>query len=99
MIKLEKLEKDKTFVMKGNWGSREEVIMDMKRMGIKLKCFPVSSRLKKGGEVGPALEISFKRAKGGKDSAFKGETKKKAIEWLGLRTEEDCERVNRELEN
>lgn len=99
MIKLEKLEKYKIFVINGNWGSREELIMDMKEMGIKLKCFPVSLRSKKGGEVGPALEISFKRAKGGKASAFKGKTKEKAIEWLGLRTEEDCERVNRELEN
>ena len=99
MIKLEKLEKDRIFEIRGNWGSREELIRDMKEMGIKLKCFPVSLRPKKGGEVRPALEISFKRVKGGKDSAFKGETKKKAIEWLGLRTEEDCERVNRELEN
>jgi hypothetical protein len=99
VIKLEKLEKDKIFVIRGNWGSREELIMDMKEKGIKLKCFPVSLRPKKGGEVGPALEISFTRVKGEKDSAFKGETKKKAIEWLGLRTEEDCERVNRELEN
>lgn len=99
MIKLEKLEKDRIFVIRGNWESREEVIRDMKKLGITLKCFPVSRRPKKGGEVGPGLEISFKPAEGEKASAFRAETKKKAIEWLGLRTEEDCERVNRELEN
>ena len=98
MIKLEKLEKDRIFVIRGNWESREEVIRDMKKLGITLKCFPVSRRLKKGEGAGPALDIKFIPA-GSTASIFKAKTKERAIELLGLRIKEDCERVNRELES
>lgn len=91
-----KLEEDKIIV--GNWGSREEFIMYMKEKGIKVKCIPKSLMLKKGGKVEPGLEIRFLIA-GGRASVFKAKTKERAIELLGLRTKEDCERVNRELEN
>ena len=91
-----KLEEDKIIV--GNWGSREEIVRDMKERGIKVKCISVSRRLKKGGVVGPALDIRFVTA-GSTASIFRGKTKKRAIEILGLRTEEDCEKVNRELES
>ena len=91
-----KLEGDKIIV--GNWRSREELIRDMKKYGITVKCFPVSKRLKRGGVVGPTLDIRFVTA-GSTASIFRGKTKELAIELLGLRTKEDCERVNRELES
>jgi len=91
-----KLEGDKIIV--GDWGSREELIRDMNERGIKVKCSPVSRRLKKGGGVGPALDIRFVPA-GSMASIFKAKTKERAIELLGLRTKEDCEKVNRELES
>ena len=92
-----KLEEDKIIV--GNWESREELVRDMKERGIKVKCSPVSRRLKKGGGVGPALDIRFVTTESGTASVFKRKTKERAIELLGLRTKEDCERVNRELES
>jgi hypothetical protein len=93
-----KLEEDKIIV--GNWRSREELIRDMKKYGITVKCFPVSRRLKKGGGVGPALDIRFVTAESGRASFIHGaKSKELAIELLGLRTKEDCERVNRELES
>jgi len=91
------LEKDKIIV--GNWRSREELIRDMREEEIKVKCSLVSRRLKKGGGVGPALDIRFLTAESGRASVFKGKNKEKAIELLRLRTKEDCERVNRELES
>ena len=94
-----KLEKDRIIVRRGNWGSREELVREMKEEGIKVKCFSVSRRLKKGGEVGPALDIRFVTGESGRASVFGGKTKEKAVELLGLRTKEDCERVNRELGN
>ena len=93
-----KLEEDKIIV--GNWRSREELIRDMKKYGITVKCFPVSRRLKKGGVVGPTLDIRFVTAESGRASFIHGaKSKELAIELLGLRTKEDCERVNRELES
>jgi len=92
-----KLEKGKIIV--GNWRSREELIRDMREEGIKVKCSLVSRRSKKGGGVGPALGIRFVTAESDRASVFKDKTKEKARELLGLRTEEDCERVNRELES
>ena len=92
------MEEDKIIV--GNWGSREELVRYMKKYGITVKCFPVSRRLKKGGVVGPALDIRFITAESGRLSFIHGaKSKELAIELLGLRTKEDCERVNRELES
>ena len=83
----------------GNWRTREELIEDMKKYGIRVECFPVSLRLKKGGEVGSELDIRFRTAESGKASVIHGaKSKKLARELLGLRSKEDCERVNRELE-
>ena len=93
-----KLEEDKIIVRLRNWGSREELIEYMKDKRIKAKCVPKSLMLKKGGKGEPGLEIKFLIA-GGRASVFKAKTKEHAIELLGLRTKEDCERVNRELEN
>lgn len=93
-----KLEEDKIIVRSRNWGSREELIGYMKDKGIKAKCVPKSSMLKKGGKVEPGLEIKFLIAVG-RASVFRAKTKEHVIELLGLRTKEDCERVNRELEN
>ena len=90
------MEEDKIIV--GNWGSREELIRNMKEKRIKVKCISKSLILKKGGKVEPGLDIRFLTA-GRITSIFSGTTKEKAIELLGLRTKEDCERVNRELEN
>ena len=92
------MEENKIIV--GNWGSREELIRDIKEKGIKVKCSPVSRRRKKGGGVGPALDIRFVPADSGRASFIHGaKSKELAIELLGLRTKEDCERVNRELES
>ena len=86
-------------ILVGNWRTREELIEDMKKYGIQVKCFPVSTRLKKGGVVGPALDIRFVTVGSEKASFIHGaKSKELAIELLGLRSKEDCERVNRELE-
>ena len=54
----------------------------------------------KGWGVGPALDIRFVTAESGRASFIHGaKSKELAIELLGLRTKEDCERVNRELES
>ena len=94
-----KLEKNRIIVRRGNWGSREELIREMKEERIKVKCFPKSLVLKKGGSVEQGLDIRFLTAESGRTSVFKGKTKEKAIELLGLRTEEDSEKVNSELES
>jgi hypothetical protein len=91
------LEKDK--IIMGNWRSKEELIKDMKEHGVRVKCYPVSRGIKRGGGVGPALRISFVYVKRRETFIHGKETKKHAIELLGLRTKEDCERVNRELES
>ena len=92
------MREDKTLV--GNWRTREELIWDMKKYGIRVECFPVSLRLKKGGEVGSELDIRFRTAESGKTSVIHGaKSKKLARELLGLKSKEDCERVNRELES
>jgi hypothetical protein len=92
------LREDKQLV--GNWRTREGLIWDMKKYGIRVECFPVSLRLKKGGEVGSELDIRFRTAESGKTSVIHGaKSKKLARELLGLRSKEDCERVNRELES
>lgn len=93
------MEEDRIIVIRGNWGSREELIRYMREEGIKVKCIPKSIILRKGGGVGPGLDIRFSTAESGRASVFKGKTKEKAIELLRLRTKEDCERVNRELES
>lgn len=86
-------------ILVGNWRTREELIEYIKKYGIKVKCFPVSTRLKKGGVVGSALDIRFVTAGSGTASFIHGaKSKELAIELLGLRSKEDCERVNRELE-
>ena len=95
---MSKLEENKILV--GNWKTREELIRDMKKYGITVKCFPVSRRPKKGGGVGPALDIRFVTAESERASCIHGvKSKELAIELLGLRIEEDCERVNIKLEN
>lgn len=94
-----KLEKDKVLVLKKGI-TREELIRVMKNYGITVKCSPVSLRSKTGGVVGPALRIEFRTAESGRASVIHGEkSKERAIELLGLKTKEDCERINRELEN
>ena len=80
--------------------TREELIGTMKEYGIRVKCFPVSLRLKNGGEVGPAIDIRFVTAESGKASFIHGaKSKELAIDLLGLRSKADCGRVNRELES
>ena len=92
------LREDKQLV--GNWRTREELIWDMKKYGIRVECFPVSIRLKKGGEVGPVIDIRFVTAESGKASFIHGaKSKDLAIELLGLRSKADCEKVNIELES
>lgn len=92
------MSEDKTLV--GNWRTREEIIWDIKKYGIRVECFPVSLRLKKGGEVGSELDIRFVTAGSEKASFIHGaKSKKLARELLGLRSKEDCEGVNRELES
>lgn len=92
-------DKNKILVVK-NWITREELVENMKKYGMIVKCFPVPSRTKKGGVVGPALDIRFVTAGSGKASFIHGaKSKERAIELLGLRSKEDCERVNRELES
>ena len=94
-----KLEKDKILVLR-NGITREELIRDMKNYGITVKCFSVSRRPKKSGVVGPALDIRFVTAESGRASFIHGKkSKERAIELLGLKTKEDCERINRELED
>jgi len=51
------LREDKTLVR--NWRTREELIWDMKKYGIRVECFPVSLKLKKGGEVGSELGTRY----------------------------------------
>ena len=93
------LRENKTLVLR-NGITREELIGMMKEYGIKVKCFSVPQRLKKGGEVGPAIDIRFVTAESGKASFIHGaKSKELAIELLELRSKEDCERVNRELES
>jgi len=90
---------NKTLVLR-NGITREELIGAMKKYGIRVKCLPVSLRPKKGGEVGPAIDIRFVTAESRKASFIHGaKSKELAIELLGLRSKEDCERVNRELES
>ena len=91
------MEEDKIIV--GNWRSKEELIKDMKEHGVRVKCSPVSRRLKKGGVVGPTLDIRFIYVKSEEAFIHGTKSKERAIELLGLRTKEDCERVNRELES
>ena len=93
MIKLE----NKT-VVDTKWKSREYLVTYMKENGIKVKCISKAIMLKKGGIAEPGLDIRFVTA-GSTASIFKDKTKESAKEILGLRTEEDCERVNRELES
>jgi len=95
---MKKEEEDNILVRRGGWESRKEVIGIMKEKGIKVKCIPKSSVTKKGGIVEPGLEIRFVTTST-TGSVFKKDTKKRAIEILGLRTKEDCERINRELES
>ena len=95
---MEKEGNGKTVVKMGEWESREDVIGIMKERGIKVKCIPKSSVTKKGGIVEPGLEIRFITTST-TESVFKRDTKKKAIEILGLTTKEDCDRINRELES
>jgi len=92
------LEKDKIIVALRNWESREELIWYMKEKGIKVKCVHKDLVIKKGGKVEPELEIKF-LIDSGNASVFKAKTKERAKELLELKTKEDCERVNRELEN
>ena len=93
------MEEDKILVLRKGI-TREELIMDMKNYGITVKCFPVSIRPRTGGVVGPALDIRFVTAESGRASCIHGKkSKERAIELLGLTTKEDCERINRELEN
>ncbi|MCD4745657.1 MAG: hypothetical protein K8R58_05105 [Bacteroidales bacterium] len=90
--------KNNTLVLQ-NRITRDELIEAMKKYGIKVKCFHDLSRLKMGGVVEPALDIRFITAGSGKLSFIHGaKSKELAIELLGLRSKEDCERVNRELE-
>jgi len=92
------LREDKTLV--GNWRTREELIGAIKKYGIRVESFPAYIRLEKGGEVGSELYIRFRTAESGKASAIHGaKSKELAKELLGLRSKEDCERVNRELES
>ena len=92
------MREDKQLV--GNWITREELIWYMKKYGIRVECFPVSLRLKKGGEVGSELDIRFRTAESGKASFIHGaKSKERAKELLELKTKEDSERVNRELES
>ena len=51
------MREDKTLVR--NWRTREELIWDMKKYGIRVECFPVSLKLKKGGEVGSELGTRY----------------------------------------
>ena len=93
------MEKDKILVLR-NGITREELIRDMKNYGITVKCFLVSRRPRKSGVVGPALDIRFVTAESGRASFIHGKkSKERAIELLGLKTKEDCERINRELED
>ena len=91
------LKDDKTFIIpKGT--RREELIEKMKEEGIKIKCISVSSILKRGGEVGPGLDIKFVTTESKKSSCIRAKSKEIATELLELRNKEDCERINRELE-
>ena len=69
------MSEDKTLV--GNWRTREEIIWDMKKYGIRVACFPVSLRLKKGGEVGSELDIRFVTARSEKASFIHGAKSRK----------------------
>ena len=93
------LRDDKTFVIPEGT-TREELIDHMKKYGIRVKCFPVLSMPKKGGEVGPGLDIRYVTVESINASVYTGaKSKEIAKKRLELKSKEDCERINRELEN
>lgn len=92
------LRDNKIFVLT-NDTTREKIISHMKKEGIGVKCFPVSSILKKGGVVGPGLDIRYVTTESKNTSVFTGKSKEHANKLLELRSNEDCERINRELES
>ena len=65
-----------------------------------VKCSSVDIGFKKAGEVGPTMRIRYVTAGSGEASFIHGpKGKDLAKELLGLKSKEDCERVNRELES
>jgi len=80
--------------------TREELIGAMKEYGIRVKCSSVAIGFEKSGEVGPTMRIRYVTA-GSREASFihGAKSKELAKELLGLKSKEDCERVNRELES
>ena len=90
---------DKTLTLR-NGITREELIGAMKEHGIRIKCSSVAIGFENAGEVGPTMRIRYVTVGGGEASFIHGpKSKDLAKELLGLKSKEDCERVNRELES
>ena len=95
MIKL----RDKTLRLRNDI-TREDLINNMKKYGIRVKCSSVDIGFEKAGEAGPGMRIRYVTAGSGEASFIHGpKSKKLAEKLLGLKSKEDCERVNRELES
>lgn len=91
--------RDKTLRLR-NGITREELIETMKEYGIRVKCSSVDIGFEKAGEAGPGMRIRYVTAGSGEASFIHGpKSKDLAKELLGLKSKEDCERVNRELES
>ena len=91
--------RDKTLTLR-NGITREELIGAMKEHGIRVKCSSVAIGFEKAGEDGPRMRIRYVTAGSREASFIHGlKSKKLAEKLLGLKSKEDCERVNRELES